>query len=215
MAPGRVLAVLAMATGMAESGQVLGFQHATMMRSWRGMMKGDRLVSRPPLRLAMMEEETRRGEKPKAEGNFLTRLIYNLEMLRVSKSSETPSEGNGMWSGEPREWAEERSLAQKASELSQKGFVASFKQWVAESVAGDYDQEEIGRRIDQTISSSPVVMFSFSKGPFCLRSKELLLNEIGMDKSKLTVLPLPLPLLKRLSLLLHLSPGPPASASSR
>ncbi|EKX38663.1 hypothetical protein GUITHDRAFT_89301 [Guillardia theta CCMP2712] len=178
-------ALVAMAMAMADVGGVLSFQHAGAIGTRIGTMARRAAVSPPsPLRLAMKEQE----EKPEARGNFLTNFIYNLEMLRVSKSSETPTADNGGWSGEPKEWALEGSFAQKASEISQKGFAASIKQWIAESIAGEYDKEAVNKRIDETIARSPVAMFSFSKCPFCLRSKELLLNEIGIDKSNIKII---------------------------
>ena len=45
--------------------------------------------------------------------NFITKAIYSLEMLRIKVMAEKPSEENDGWSGEPRAWANDDSLAQK------------------------------------------------------------------------------------------------------
>ena len=42
--------------------------------------------------------------------NAVTKALYSLEALRVKMAKETPSEENGGWSGEPKEWANEDSL---------------------------------------------------------------------------------------------------------
>jgi len=103
------------------------------------------------------------------------------ELSRVKASSETPSEKNDGWSGEPLEWAESSSLAQKVSTISQSGPVAQFKQFIADRLAGDYDREEIGAIIDSKINSHKVMMFSFSTCPFCLRAKKILREAQAVD----------------------------------
>jgi hypothetical protein len=77
----------------------------------------------------------------------------------------------------------------QVSSISQVGILARFKQWVAESIAGQYDREAINRRIDETLANSPVVMFSFTTCPFCLKAKGLLQEDLAVDPSKLTVRP--------------------------
>ena len=46
--------------------------------------------------------------------------------------------------------------------------------------AGDYDEEEIKGQIDTLISENDVMMFSFSRCPFCIRSKQAL-SERGVE----------------------------------
>jgi hypothetical protein len=101
--------------------------------------------------------------------NVVTKSIYSLEALRIKMMKENPSEENGGWNGEPRVWANEDSLAQKVSRVSQVGVFASLKQWIAESIAGDYDKAAINKRIDDALAASPIVMFSFTTCPFCLK----------------------------------------------
>ncbi len=67
------------------------------------------------------------------------------------------------------------------------GLLARLKQWIAESIAGQYDRVAINDRIDSTLAASPVVMFSFTTCPFCLKAKSLLREELGVDPAKLTV----------------------------
>ncbi len=69
------------------------------------------------------------------------------------------------------------------------GLLARLKQWIAESIAGQYDRTAINDRIDGALAASPVVMFSFTTCPFCLRAKALLREELGVDPTKLTVPP--------------------------
>jgi len=103
------------------------------------------------------------------------------ELGRVSAASETPSELNGGWSGEPRSWAEEDSLTQRISTLSQVGPVAQAKQFIADTLAGEYDKEAVRELIGSKIKSNKVMMFSFSTCPFCLRAKQILREDYGED----------------------------------
>mmetsp|Transcript_65866 Transcript_65866/g.106804 ORF Transcript_65866/g.106804 Transcript_65866/m.106804 type:complete len:243 (-) Transcript_65866:118-846(-) len=120
--------------------------------------------------------------------NVVTKAIYSAEMMRIKMMKEGPTEENGGWDGEPRAWANDNSLAQKVSKVSQIGVFASFKQWIAESIAGNYDKEAINKRIDDTLAATPVVMFSFTTCPFCLKAKGLLQDEIKLDPSMLTII---------------------------
>eukprot|EP00930_Biecheleria_cincta_P021434 TRINITY_DN15895_c0_g1_i2.p1 TRINITY_DN15895_c0_g1~~TRINITY_DN15895_c0_g1_i2.p1 ORF type:complete len:447 (-),score=72.42 TRINITY_DN15895_c0_g1_i2:120-1460(-) len=88
------------------------------------------------------------------------------ELSRVKAASEVPSESNGGWSGEPREWAE-------------AGPVAKAKQFIADTLAGSYDRDAIGALIDNKIVSSKIMMFSFSTCPFCLKAKRILQDDYG------------------------------------
>jgi hypothetical protein len=120
--------------------------------------------------------------------NAVTKAIYSLEMLRIKMMKEKPTEENGGWEGEPRAWANDDSLAQRVSKISQVGVFASLKQWIAESIAGNYDREAVNKRIDDTLVSTPVVMFSFSTCPFCLKAKGLLKDDVKLNPSMITVI---------------------------
>lgn len=71
------------------------------------------------------------------------------------------------------EWSEKDSVANKFSEfVAQYGY--AFKQWVADIVAGEYDQQATKSEIDDFITSNEVAMFSFTTCPFCRRAKDAL-----------------------------------------
>ena len=160
--------------GVAEAFHLLGAGRASVSRTQRlrmcdsGKKDSDGMMQRPVL------------------DNAVTKAIYSLEMLRIKMMKEKPTEDNGGWEGEPRAWANDDSLAQKVSRMSQVGVFASIKQWIAESIAGDYDKNAINKRIDATIASAPVVLFSFSTCPFCLKAKSLL-NEVKVKSSLITI----------------------------
>jgi len=59
--------------------------------------------------------------------------------------------------------------------------LAQLKQFIADRLAGDYDQQAIGSLIDDKIASNRVMMFSFSSCPFCLRAKTLLREEYNVE----------------------------------
>mmetsp|Transcript_17733 Transcript_17733/g.22372 ORF Transcript_17733/g.22372 Transcript_17733/m.22372 type:complete len:364 (-) Transcript_17733:246-1337(-) len=80
---------------------------------------------------------------------------------------------------EPIEWAEKGSIPQFISQLSQSGAVASFKQAIADAVAGDYDKEAINAQLDKAIQGNAAVMFSWQTCPFCKKAKQLLIEDIG------------------------------------
>jgi len=84
-----------------------------------------------------------------------------------------PSEEADGWRGEPTAWAEADSWTQRLSEMAQQR-LGGAKQWLAERVAGEYDVEAVEQRLQATIASEPVVLFSFSSCPFCKKAKELL-----------------------------------------
>lgn len=67
------------------------------------------------------EESKKVSMKRPLGDNIVTQAIYTLEMMRVKAQSETPTEENGNWGGEPRAWAEDDSLAQRVSRISQVG----------------------------------------------------------------------------------------------
>lgn len=126
----------------------------------------------------------RRAQSKSALDDLITtgvKGIEALELSRVKAQSEVPSEANGNWSGEPKAWAEDRSLVQQVSSVSQVGVFAQAKQFIAERLAGDYDRESIRSLIKDKISTNKVMMFSFSSCPFCLRAKDLLRDVYGEE----------------------------------
>ena len=74
--------------------------------------------------------------------------------------------------GEPMEWCESDSLANRLSMLvASNDFGYMFKQFVADIIAGEYDREETERSIQDFIRSHPVALYSFTTCPFCRRAK--------------------------------------------
>jgi len=103
----------------------------------------------------------------------LASFLFRLENDRVEESSVIDEKGRN---GEPMEWSESDSLANRFSTVVAGNSLGyRFKQFVADIVAGDdYDVEEVTARIDNFVSEHPVAMFSFSTCPFCRRAKDLL-----------------------------------------
>lgn len=101
----------------------------------------------------------------------LARTLFRLEDERVKKSSVTDEQGRV---GEPMEWSEADSMANKFSQLSQNGLGYQFKQFVADIVAGDFDGEATTVKVDEFVESGDLVMFSFTSCPFCRRAKDYL-----------------------------------------
>jgi glutaredoxin 3 len=99
-------------------------------------------------------------------------FLFQIETDRVEKSSVVDEKGR---MGEPMAWSERDSFANQFS-----AFIASndigytFKQFVADIVAGDFDNDHVGAEIDNFIKEHPVAMFSFSTCPFCRRAKDYL-----------------------------------------
>ncbi|CAK0784836.1 hypothetical protein CVIRNUC_008041 [Coccomyxa viridis] len=48
------------------------------------------------------------------------------------------------------------------------------KKWLAKMQAGDYSEADINAKLDQYIQKSPVVVFSWSRCPFCVKAKSAL-----------------------------------------
>ena len=136
------------------------------------------------------DEHTKKKKKMERPffDHFIASTLFRLEMDRVKKSSVLDEKGRV---GEPMEWSQSDSIANKFSELVARNDLGyQFKQWVADIVAGnDYDQDEVSKLIDDFIAVNnnsnqsddddggglPVVaMFSFSTCPFCRRAKDLL-----------------------------------------
>jgi glutaredoxin 3 len=99
-------------------------------------------------------------------------FLFQLETDRVEKSSVVDEKGR---LGEPMEWSERESVANKFSEFIASNDVGyAFKQFVADIVAGEFDKDQTGAEIDSFIKDHPVAMFSFSTCPFCRRAKDFL-----------------------------------------
>lgn len=105
----------------------------------------------------------------------LASFVFNLEQDRVENSSVLDDKGRV---GEPMEWSEGNSLANKFSEMiagNKIGYV--FKQSVADLIAGDFDEEEVTSQIDSFVQQNPIAMFSFTTCPFCRRAKDYMDQE--------------------------------------
>lgn len=102
-------------------------------------------------------------------------FLFRLETDRVEKSSVRDDKGR---MGEPMEWSESQSLANRFSELVAGNSLGyAFKQFVADIVAGnDYDREAVAEQVEEFVATAPtsVAMFSFSTCPFCRRAKDFL-----------------------------------------
>lgn len=113
--------------------------------------------------------------------------LFKLETSRVENSSEMDDQGR---MGEPMEWSESTSVANKFSEaIASNSIGYQFKQFVADLVAGEYDEEAVTASVDAFINNNKakapmfsfgakkapaVAMFSFTTCPFCRRAKDYL-----------------------------------------
>ena len=85
--------------------------------------------------------------------------------------------------GEPMEWSESDSFANKFSELMAGNDIGyGFKQAVADLIAGDFDETSVTNEIDSFVVENTIAMFSFSTCPFCRRAKDFL-DEKGVQYS--------------------------------
>jgi len=100
--------------------------------------------------------------------------VFNLEMKRVEDSSVVDEQGR---TGEPMEWSEADSLANKVSEVMSGGIGYQFKQFVADITAGEYDQVQTTEGVNDFIGQNKMAMYSFSTCPFCRRAKDYLDGE--------------------------------------
>lgn len=57
--------------------------------------------------------------------------------------------------------------------------VYQAKQSLANLFAGKYDAVVVNAQIDDLISNNPCVMFSFRTCPYCIKAKDLLINQLG------------------------------------
>ena len=96
--------------------------------------------------------------------------LFKLENARVEASSEVDNKGR---LGEPMEWSEGGSLANQVSKIIASNPIGyRFKQFVADIVAGDFDQELVTAKVDSFVNSNAIAMFSFTSCPFCRRAKD-------------------------------------------
>ncbi|KAJ1637499.1 thioredoxin-like protein [Pavlovales sp. CCMP2436] len=59
-------------------------------------------------------------------------------------------------------------------EALQKSPIATFKKQLAKLQAGSYDEVQTRSQVDSLIADNPVVVFSFTTCPFCIKAKQLL-----------------------------------------
>lgn len=118
----------------------------------------------------------------------LATFVFKLENDRVANSSVEDERGR---SGEPMEWAEEDSFANRLSDAVQSNDIGyKFKQTVADLVAGEYDREETGDSIRTFVGETPVAMYSFTTCPFCRKAKDFLEDQsIPYSSVELDLLP--------------------------
>ncbi|KAL7535711.1 hypothetical protein ACHAWF_005241 [Thalassiosira exigua] len=118
----------------------------------------------------------------------LASFVFRLENDRVASSSVVDEKGR---SGEPMEWAEEGSFANRFSAAVASNDVGyRFKQAVADLVAGDYDQEARESSIQNFVGGTPVAMYSFTTCPYCRKAKDILdERSIPYESVELDLLP--------------------------
>ena len=98
--------------------------------------------------------------------------VFDLEQKRVEASSVEDEQGR---MGEPMEWSNKSSVANQFSEVVASNPIGyQFKQFVADLVAGDFDQAEMERVIDDFVENNKIAVFSFTSCPFCRRAKDFL-----------------------------------------
>ena len=59
------------------------------------------------------------------------------------------------------------------------GPFARLKQLLASAAAGSYDSAAVQSEIDGYISDNPCVLFSFTSCPYCIKAKNILIDEYG------------------------------------
>lgn len=83
-------------------------------------------------------------------------------------------------------------IINKVSVAIQNSPLSKGKAALAKLQAGDFDQQAVESKVDAYISENPVMIFSFSTCPFCIRGKKILedlgvkytaieLNQMGSD----------------------------------
>ena len=109
-------------------------------------------------------------------------VLFKLENARVDASSTEDDKGR---IGEPMEWSEKKSAANRFSEaMAANPLGYLFKQFVADVVAGEFNEEAVTSKIDSFINENQVAVFSFTTCPFCRRAKDFL-DEKGIAYSSL------------------------------
>lgn len=127
---------------------------------------------RQPLQRVRSSTPTRLQEMQRPILDRIATFVFKLENDRVDNASVIDEKGR---KGEPMEWAEENSFANKFSTVVASNDIGyRFKQTVADLVAGDYDEASTKESIEDFISSSPIAMYSFSTCPFCRKAKDFL-----------------------------------------
>eukprot|EP01082_Thalassiosira_pseudonana_P001087 g1414.t1 g1414 contig10:2042317-2042997(-) len=139
-------------------------------------------------RSPIKRSETQLHEMNRPILDRLASFVFKLENDRVANSSVTDSKGR---TGEPIEWAEGNSFANKFSELVASNDLGyTFKQSVADLIAGEYDEDSTKNSIIDFTSSNPVAMYSFTTCPFCRKAKDYLdENSIPYTTIELDLLP--------------------------
>jgi glutaredoxin 3 len=72
------------------------------------------------------------------------------------------------------------------SEVGLMNFLNDGKKALVKSLAGEYDSASVKARIDGLVDDNPVLMFSFTTCPFCIKAKQVL-DDLG---AKYTVIEL-------------------------
>ena len=102
----------------------------------------------------------------------LAAFVFKLENDRVANSSVVDEKGR---MGEPMSWAEDNSFANQLSKIVSNNDIGyTFKQTVADLVAGEYDRKARANSISTFIEEHPVAMYSFTTCPFCRKAKDYL-----------------------------------------
>ena len=117
---------------------------------------------------------------------LLASTLFRLETARVKASSKVDERGR---EGEPMEWSQEDSLANIFSVLM-ANFGYGFKQFVADVVAGDFDEGKVEETVAEFVAENQVAVFSFTTCPFCRRAKDFL-DERGIEYAALELDELP------------------------
>lgn len=126
------------------------------------------------------ERSTTLSEMKRPILDQIATALFRLENARVAASSEVDDSGR---LGEPMEWSESKSVANIFSEtVASNPLGYRLKQWVADIVAGTFDEDAVNAQIDTFIAENPVAMYSFTTCPFCRRAKDYL-NDRGIEFS--------------------------------
>jgi glutaredoxin 3 len=127
---------------------------------------------RPPRLVESQISKTSLHEMKRPILDQIATTLFKLENDRVEASSVVDEKGR---MGEPMEWSEGSSFANKVSEIIAGNSLGyQFKQWVADIVAGDFEKETVDAKIDAFVGDNSVAMFSFSTCPFCRKAKDFL-----------------------------------------